>query len=204
MLSRWPYKLNYVNINPDNFAKSIKEVTAVSAAPKEYSAADSNRRVLFMASAAIPEASPDAIEQLIRRVWLKIRDFFIRPLVFQNEGNRVIAVFTSSRSSMDFTNLIPDMVKEELPEYDFFMGLHAGPVMVEEKTQFGYKKVEGKHVEITRIIQDNATPYEIFASEAFASNLAIDEENYTIEYVGALKPDDTGIFQDIYKLQKNS
>lgn len=202
MLAQWPYKSNYINIDPDNFPKPLPEEAKETDSPKEFSAGSSNRRVLYLASAAIPEASSKEVDKLIRRVWMQIRDFFIRPLVFQNEGNRVIAAFTSSRSSMDFANLIPDLVKKELPNYDFFLGLHAGPVYVEEKTSYGYKNVSGDHVEIARTIERNAIPFEVFSSEAFASNLAIDEENYNIEFVGALDPDNSNISQDIYKLEK--
>jgi len=105
---------------------------------------------------------------------------------------------------MEFATLVPELVMEELPGYNFYMGLHAGPVYLEEKIPTGYRKVKGRHVDITKVIRENSTPFSILASESFASNLAVDQENYNIEYVGEIEVDEEGQTKEIFLIEKNT
>jgi len=95
-------------------------------------------------------------------------------------------------------------VEEELPDLNFFLGIHAGPVYLEEKTDLGFKKVSGNHIHVAKLIRENATPFSIYTSESFASELSLDSEKYNIEYIGSLETGEESQNQEIYRVEKNT
>ena len=116
-------------------------------------------------------------------------------------GDSVLAAYNSLGGTIDLCKILITAVVRFHKRDSVKISLHVGPVHLSNAEGEVGDSIEGSPVDILRLIQQYASPGEVLASSQVSSELALNIENYSIDYVGKFFPESTTYSQEIFKIE---
>lgn len=214
----WPYKETEVNINPDLFHNNYREGdSSPNTAESEDRTPDMlSRKILCLLYAEV--VGYNQIEEgkkpyFAHKVWGEIADNFdellIQPTFLNIWGGKIFSVFSSTRSAIEFAFYLKKIVngfdwqKEGLLQgVDLKLGLHIGPAYYGINPLTKQNNAYGSHINRALEILNITIPGAIYASEQFASVLALESNEYHFDHVGVVQLNEDLGTQEVYKVLK--
>lgn len=198
-LQLWPYPETILNINPDNFnptsQSNNRQEVPISIAPDK----NKNRPVLYLIMADFPNLPLAEKEICWKSVQAKIEIQSPLPRALTWKGDHLLAAYVALEGTVALCHTLVEMVSRFHKKDQVRISLHVGPVQVGQQEVLG-EKIEGNQVKILSQIHSFAACGEIYASSQYSMELALDLENYSIDYAGKFLPDGVPQSQEIFKI----
>jgi hypothetical protein len=180
-VDRWPFPQRHLNINPDIFISSI---TINPSSPFEPIKFPQNAEQLaYMVYLGFNDGH-EILTSKIDSYKANIDDDMRRIIATQRIDQAIILAFQSESATMEFISHLEESLIPARTSHSFKVALHAGLVLTPSPDQMlglAFEKLIkiGKHI----------VPGSIYASELFASFLALNTKNYVLQYAGVLHVD---------------
>lgn len=214
----WPYKESSVNINTDSFHSNYTEenLPGLVQEPQKPQTDKLDRKILCLLYADIvgyQDIDESKMPYFVHNVWGEIAnnyDELLLPPKFINVwGGRIFSVFNSSRSAIEFALYLEKKVKgfdwksEGLQkEINLKLSLHIGPAYSGINPLTEQNNIYGSHMNRALEILNVTIPGTIYASEQFASVLALESPDYQYDHVGIVQLNENLGNQEIYKISQ--
>jgi len=205
-LSSWPYPDRVRIIDPSDLPQitarrstvppAASAETAVSQPP--FGVKRSVKCILFADivgfSKLQEEHTPYFMYNLLQDFSESLKSLGEQPEIINTWGDAIFAVYDRAKNLMEFALMLRNTIKDtdwtsrNLPAgMNIRIALHAGPVFIGTDSITNNRNAYGAHINRTARMEPVTIPGCIYASEQFASMLAIETgEQYRYEYVGIL------------------
>jgi class 3 adenylate cyclase/tetratricopeptide (TPR) repeat protein len=205
-LTYWPYPDNVRIIDPSECATTApphrKQPTATSSeiaiVQPPLGVRRSVKCILFADivgfSKLQEEHTPYFMYNLLQDFSENLKSLEVKPEIINTWGDAIFAVYNKAKNLMEFALVLRNTIREtdwasrNLPTgMNIRIALHAGPVFIGTDRITNNINAYGAHINRTARMEPVTIPGCIYASEQFASMLAIETgDRYQYEYVGIL------------------
>ncbi len=199
-LNLWPYHENTLNINPDNFNTVPRSSSFQSSTRRIDKRKYKNRPVSYILFADFPNTHTAEKEMIWKSMQSKIEIQSPLPVGLVWNGDTILAAYNSLGGTIDLCKILLAAVVRFHKKDSVKISLHVGPVHLTNAEGDVGNSIEGSPVDILRLIQQYAAPGEVLASSQVSSELALNIDNYSIDYVGKFFPESTTYSQEIFKI----
>ena len=200
-LNLWPYPENTMNINPDNFNTVPRAISPKGPARPKDQRKYKNRPVSYALLADFPDVHTAEREMIWKSLQSKIVIQSPLPVGLVWNGDSVLAAYNSLAGAVELCKILLAVVTRFHKKENIKISLHVGPVHLTPMEGEIGKRVEGSPIDILHLIQQYAAPGEVFASSQVASELALNIDDYAIDYVGKFSPEGADGGQEIFKIE---
>ena len=199
-LNLWPYHENTLNINPDNFNTVPRSSSFQSSTRRVDKRKYKNRPVSYILLADFPNTHTAEKEMIWKSMQSKIEIQSPLPAGLVWNGDTVLAAYNSLGGTIDLCKILLAAVVRFHKRDSVKISLHVGPVHLTNSEGDVGNSIQGSPVDTLRLIQQYAAPGEVLASSQVSSELALNIDNYSIDYVGKFFPESTSYSQEIFKI----
>ncbi len=199
-LNLWPYHENTLNINPDNFNTVPRSSSFQSSTRRIDKRKFKNRPVSYLLFADFPSIHAAEKEMIWKSMQSKIEIQSPLPVGLIWNGDTILAAYNSLGGTIDLCKILLAAVARFHKRDSVKISLHVGPVNLTNAEGEVGNSIEGSPVDTIRLILQYAAPGEVLASSQVSSELALNIDNYSIDYVGKFFPESTTYSQEIFKI----
>ncbi len=199
-LNLWPYHENTLNINPDNFNTVPRSSSFQSSTRRIDKRKFKNRPVSYLLFADFPSIHAAEKEMIWKSMQSKIEIQSPLPVGLIWNGDTILAAYNSLGGTIDLCKILLAAVARFHKRDSVKISLHVGPVNLTNAEGEVGNSIEGGPVDTIRLILQYAAPGEVLASSQVSSELALNIDNYSIDYVGKFFPESTTYSQEIFKI----
>ncbi|CAN5444438.1 adenylate/guanylate cyclase domain-containing protein [soil metagenome] len=196
-LMLWPYPDNIFKIDPDNFNVLPQSIVSPSKSPDH--GRNKNRPVSYILAADLPNAVPSESEAFWKAIQRKIETESSLPVGLVLSSESILAAYNSLSGVIELCHILLNAVNFYKKD-NIRISLHTGPVTLAADGEVIGKKVEGSSVKILQQLRQNSAPGGIYASSHISSELALEIDKYSIDYVGKFLPEGQLQVQEIFKI----
>jgi hypothetical protein len=181
----WPFPQRHVNINPDIFITEQTTIPTPSKATPTVKAeeVEIERPVLYIVYANVGDLSALERERLLKQIDAKIVDESFLFKSYESTDDYLLGAFDTESEVMEFVEFTIESIKSVKRESSMRISLHAGPVFMQENRTLD-KKLSGENIQLVKVMNNLSTTGSVFASEHFASLLALELKKYSLDFAG--------------------
>lgn len=179
-LKFWPDKEKRININPQHYVKTSfpeSQVADVPAARAFNGPASKKRHVRYLVCVSLENANAEQRNRLQYQLNKRIGDNRLREIERRHESQLVAFKTIEEAAGMAWAIFkitgFPSIGK---------ISLHAGPVY----SEVGGAAISGRAADIAWAINSFSVPGRAYSSFQFASVLALQQDQYAVEYAGII------------------
>jgi hypothetical protein len=200
-LSLWPFSDTIVNVNPDNFNTTTQSSSGTPAVTATSPIQRTNRPALYLLMADFPKLSAEEKETFWKFISDKLETQSPMATACIWNGDTLMAAYRNIKGSLELCHDIQQAAEHYHKKDSARIGLHVGPVYIDEAKNTLGKKMEGMEVNVLTQLHSYATIGGVYASSGYAMELALDLEKYALDYAGKFEPNDLDQSQEIYRVE---
>jgi hypothetical protein len=193
-IQMWPFPLRHININPDNMFRPEEIIPGTPTGFKPVVSKITARPILYLAHVDLINLNPVEKEKVEKAVntFREDQQQTFNLILLADES--LVLAFDSDVTLMDLVRNIWNTTAPFKSERPFKIGLHAGPVYIENTDQDASLKLLKSISQFTQ----KAT---ICSSLNFASVLSLHPRKFQLDYVGVIKPAEEADSSELYQVQ---
>ena len=199
-VSVWPYSDRHININPDGFVDQ-QEATHITS-PPQIVAKILNRPLLYLVCADLSDTPDEEQRKIWKEVLEKIGSPAVKPVTLEAH-EMLVASFQSILGAMDFLNGILKVMKLFHVGTRLRTSLYASPAFIEPNPEGPGKVLTMASRERIKRFQSLVPPGNVYAFARFSSVLALDVNQYALDYAGIIAPVGEPHPFEIFTVRKN-
>lgn len=195
----WPLSDRHININPDPFVAASPPSTPVAnIAPAVAFDKKTNRPVLYLVQIDLSETPGMEKERIYKVINSKMKDESISYKAFDLGVDLIFMAFDVESGAIDFVQEMINLSTPSQQDRSLKVGMHAGPVYLEELPNEENIALEGESLALLRSISKFAPKGNVCASDHFAALLALNTKKFKLDYAGILHKDDDSHGSGVY------
>lgn len=194
----WPYPNRIININPDDFKTPQTQPKPAPSSPLKVFVKNPDQPILFMLYTELGHLQQVNFHRILEALKISITGTGLTPIAFESDLGKIILGFDSYTYLLECLPSIFKAGNAARITDQIRVSIHCGSVIM-KSSETENKQATGKEVDFLKKIHSLAPDGACWASDYFASIIALENKKYELSYMGMILDEDNAT-RTIYRV----